>query len=797
MRPSSIACISKICALYKPRYETLATQTIALQHLIMLAPQSILLGNGRGIASVASSGLPAVTHTKTPSTSLSSTHTLQKDLISRRQCTSLPAVHAVLPLTHEDSNIVSGSIVEFRKNSSSRVGLIIGQAPKPAHWTVQDLLGNQCIVSEKNILFIYPGTDHDEDTLQSLSAERLPAEMKDASLIQLAWEVSECEAMYTVIEMADFLYGRVDVVACAAARSLLTSDSLYFKQIGRMPPVYSRRHPEEVEHLKNEAKRREECEVDWKSFIEAAELGTLTLSDWQQSSHAPKAVALEAYALGRTEGTAQRVLALNVLQRISEIPPTPALAARKLKSMGYWSKYAQLPLLAAGIHERFPEEVEQAASRILAHPPIDADASSRKDLRHQIVMTIDDLGTTEVDDALAIESLLDGRHRVWVHVADPSRWLTDTASGEDAKLLESEAAKRTRTLYLPTGSVRMFPASLAEGPFSLRLNTESHALSFGMVINADGSLDPDALEVMPSLIRPSRQLTYDAVDEMLIECTDEEEPDMFALHRVALLRRQYRQARGAIDIQLPESNVDVDQSGEVPRVNVTCLDQFESPGRQLVAEAMIVAGEAAGLLGAKLQVPLPYRGQAAPVLPPQEELHAVPAGPCRDALLRSSMTRSLTQAHAPVAHAGLGLDAYVQVTSPIRRYGDLLAHKQLKAALRGEKVPFDVVALKGELEALNEQTPILNKIEREVTQFWVTEYFRSILQKKPTSTWMATFLLWFKQESGLGRVLMDDLGLETMMKINSPVVPGVKIRVKISQLDASAGTWRVEEYVEQ
>lgn len=82
---------------------------------------------------------------------------------------------------------------------------------------------------------------------------------------------------------------------------------------------------------------------------------------------------------------------------------------------------------------------------------------------------------------------------------------------------------------------------------------------------------------------------------------------------------------------------------------------------------MILAGEAVGELGRALGVPLPYRGQAEPVLPEQDELAAVPPGPCRAVLLRMRMTRSLTQAHAPVRHAGLGLDAYVQFTSPIRR----------------------------------------------------------------------------------------------------------------------------------
>ena len=84
------------------------------------------------------------------------------------------------------------------------------------------------------------------------------------------------------------------------------------------------------------------------------------------------------------------------------------------------------------------------------------------------------------------------------------------------------------------------------------------------------------------------------------------------------------------------------------------------------------------IAGASAGLPLPYRGQAAIVMPSEEELGAVPEGMCREYLIRSRMTRSVCTTSGPLPHAGLGLPGYVQATSPIRRYMDLLAHWQLK-----------------------------------------------------------------------------------------------------------------------
>ena len=79
------------------------------------------------------------------------------------------------------------------------------------------------------------------------------------------------------------------------------------------------------------------------------------------------------------------------------------------------------------------------------NPPADPDAAIRQDLSHHELVTIDDASTRDIDDGLAVETMPDGRHRLWVHIADPTRWVTQ---GDP---VDVEARRRAKTLYLPTG----------------------------------------------------------------------------------------------------------------------------------------------------------------------------------------------------------------------------------------------------------------------------------------------------------------------------------------------------------
>eukprot|EP00951_Prasinocladus_malaysianus_P026063 scaffold230201_cov45-Prasinocladus_malaysianus.AAC.1 len=276
----------------------------------------------------------------------------------------------------------------------------------------------------------------------------------------------------------------------------------------------------------------------------------------------------------------------------------------------------------------------------------------------------------------------------------------------------------------------MFPEQVAEQCFSLQAGVDNCAMSISVVLNEDGSMDD--VQVMPSTVNPLYRLTYHETDDLLRDVTSEEEPELFALHNAALLRSQYRKRNGAVSIDLPDCKVVAtfpDGVRSMPEVTVMPDRQESSPSQVLVTEMMVLAGEAMARFCSEHKIPAPYRGQADPVLPSEDELNELPPGPCRAMALRRRMTRSVTATGSPGRHAGLGLDGYVQFTSPIRRYGDLLAHFQVKAFLRGEEPPYDPKELASIMSRVASQQQDINRLDRECRNYWLAVYFSQ--QQRP------------------------------------------------------------------
>jgi exoribonuclease-2 len=608
----------------------------------------------------------------------------------------------------------------------------------------------------------------------------------DPSSLEVAWEILvEDGETVTPSQMANLLFSESEPQHCYAAHCLLSEDKMYFKQKG---DVYEPRSAAQVAERKHQIEVEAQKAKGQQEFLARVEQALQGESvEWQKPDR-QRLEALEKYATFVADIVR---MGINADALVRNYPPpapvletmnmlgrsaTPQAALQLLIDLGWWSPHENLFLRRSSIPVQFPSKVLEVAQQHLDFPPADLD-TNRLDLTHLKVYTIDDESTTEIDDGLSCEILADGRQRLWVHIADPTRWLMP----EDD--LDLEARKRGSTVYLPTGMIPMFPEVLATGPMSLVQGKICCALSFGVVLDDTGAVEDYTIH--PSLIKPTYRLTYEDVDEML-ELGVQAEPEIEAIANLAQKRKTWRYNQGAISINMPEAMIKVKDDD----ISIDILE--DSPSRQLVAEMMILAGEVAARYGQTHNIPLPFRGQPQPELPPEEELLQLPAGFVRFCALRRCMPKS-EMSITPVRHAGLGLDTYTQATSPIRRYSDLLTHFQLKAHLRGEDLPFSAEQLKEVMMTVTTTTQELTMVERQTNRYYALEYLR----RNPEEIWEVTVLMWLREDSNLALILLEDLGLQLPMVFRRSVSLGEQVLVKVSIADPQKDIIQFQEIIYQ
>nr|VFK41673.1 MAG: exoribonuclease-2 [Candidatus Kentron sp. SD]VFK47492.1 MAG: exoribonuclease-2 [Candidatus Kentron sp. SD]VFK80188.1 MAG: exoribonuclease-2 [Candidatus Kentron sp. SD] len=434
----------------------------------------------------------------------------------------------------------------------------------------------------------------------------------------------------------------------------------------------------------------------------------------------------DAEYLKETEALAFARTGQSRLLRKLGIEQTPAHAHALLLRLGYWDECVNPHPARIGLDTHSPRISIQPhvfASGILSNP--------RRDLTHLATFAIDDEGNQDPDDAIG----LDG-NRLWIHVADVAAVVSP---GSEADI---EARNRGATLYLPELTAPMLPEKVAE-EFGLGHREISPALSFGLDLDADGAILHT--EVVPSRIRVQR-LTYAMVEERI------REKPFSRLWEIARTARERRRASGATFITLPEVDIRViDQEIQI-RV------QLRLDSRALVAETMIMAGSAAARFALERDIPFPFITQAGSQNPSPPETSASDQSAATLAEMyarrRGFAPRQIRITPAP--HAGLGLDCYTQVTSPLRRYLDLVAHQQLWAYLRGEKM-LDAEQLMERVGATQMATAGIRKGERFSNRHWTMVY----LKRHPN--WRGEGILVEKTDRR-GIVLIPELGLETQIR---------------------------------
>ena len=374
-----------------------------------------------------------------------------------------------------------------------------------------------------------------------------------------------------------------------------------------------------------------------------------------------------------------------------EIEAVPEKAHKLLLELGVWDM----------LHDPWPERLNEDIS-IPEFPPEAEEDVPRTDLTHLAAYAIDDSESNDPDDALSFAD-----SRLYVHIADPTSIVT--YGGET----DREASLRGESLYLPEIISPMLPEEVRR-KCALGLEPENEALTFVLEISDDG--DVELVDILLSKVKVTR-LSYEGCREMA------ERADFVQMSEALERFRNFRIRNGARLIKLPEVKVKVRDAG----VEITpCPVTFE---RELVANAMLAAGYGAAKYMADKGINFPFVVQA----PPDEEIEI------NETL--SSMYEARRNSKAgvvefkPGLHSGLGLEPYSRVTSPLRRYADLLAHRQLKSLILGRE-PLGFDELSERMTYAENAAASRRKLEKYANEYYTIVY----LAGRPGYTTTATLV---------------------------------------------------------
>ncbi len=352
--------------------------------------------------------------------------------------------------------------------------------------------------------------------------------------------------------------------------------------------------------------------------------------------------------------------------------------------------------LRFGLQEEFSSQATLEALRLSAPDHL---LAGRRDFRGELVFTIDPEDAKDYDDALSVVELGSGLFEVGVHIADVSSFVLQGTA------LDLEAKERGASVYLCGGVLPMLPPALSEGLCSLEPDVDRFTLSVVFTLDNRGRVRDR--KFIRGLIRSKARLTYRGAQAYL---NGESDPDplcdsLKVLARLAACLADVRRGKGALDLDVPEKEVVLDERGIPTQIGLE--EKLDS--HHIVEEFMLLANETVAAEAESKRVPFVYREHPRPKFEKLEELALsladlgvrfspgsvrrgrdleVPLAAISNERLKALgsylILRAMERARyapGPSHHFGLASDCYCHFTSPIRRYPDLYNHRGLSSVL--------------------------------------------------------------------------------------------------------------------
>ena len=379
----------------------------------------------------------------------------------------------------------------------------------------------------------------------------------------------------------------------------------------------------------------------------------------------------------------------------------------------------------------------------------------RVDCRNDIIFTIDGEDAKDLDDAVRVTKLKNGNYKLDVHIADVSNYVTE------GSLLDKEAQIRGTSIYMLSRVIPMLPRELSNGICSLNAGEDRFTLSCSMEINQEGKTV--STEVYKGIIKVTERMNYHDV-QAILDKTDKEVlkryknyiKDFELMAELAHILKNRRLKQGYLNLDIPESKIDLDKNGRV--INVSKYETTFS--NEIIEQFMLSANEAIAEKFYWLDAPFIYRVHEDPDLEKIEDLNkflfnfgfkikvvndkVYPVeianilekikGTPEEKVISTLILRTLKLARYEAenkGHFGIASKYYCHFTSPIRRYPDLFIHRIISKYLENNYIvenkwteDFKEKAVQ-RAEHSSEREQIATKVEREAEKMKKAEYMES------------------------------------------------------------------------
>ena len=399
----------------------------------------------------------------------------------------------------------------------------------------------------------------------------------------------------------------------------------------------------------------------------------------------------------------------------------------------------------------FPDDVKEEVKTLPSSVSED-EIKNRRDLRDEVIFTIDGDDTKDIDDAVSIKRLNNGHYKLGVHIADVSYYVSEGSP------LDKEAMERGTSVYLVDRVIPMLPHELSNGICSL--NPEADRLAISCVMEFDGKGKQVNYEIFESVIKSRIQMTYKKVNSILEENIvpegyEEYVDDLRLMKELAEILRKMKDNRGCIDFKVEEAKILVDENCKP--TDVVLRDR--GAGEKLIEDFMIAANECVATHIYFMNLPFIYRVHE---IPKEEKIRSFLSyigtlgyqinANVKDTnpktvqkiiksledkpefkILSSLLLRSMQKAvYKPenLGHYGIASKCYTHFTSPIRRYPDTTVHRLLRTYLFNHKLDDNTIKHWEEKliyvsEHSSEKERSSIDCEREVEDMKMAEYMES------------------------------------------------------------------------